>query len=202
MPVALVPGNHDVFDMVTLENYRKIYGQHDYYNFAAYNVEFIALNSITLISNLTEFEAETRKQWEWAEATLKRARDLNRDHIIVFMHYPPFNEHEFEEETYFNFPPAQRARFLTLMRNYGVKVVLAGHKHETFQVATDDEEVMIYVVGGTSAVFDDNGFGYREFSVIDSNPLTQTYKNILWEKYRSKKPMECPSIFMNKKIVK
>jgi hypothetical protein len=117
-----VLGNHDINDTTTLEAFRKDYDQPDYYTFERSNSHFFMLNSITLISNLTNLQSAHDAQWAWFEHELektskKMSHNPNSGPTFVVMHHPPFLVTEDEPEQYFNWPVAPRQRFLALVRD-------------------------------------------------------------------------------------
>jgi Icc-related predicted phosphoesterase len=167
-----VPGNHDVSSMATLESFRKNYSQPDYYTFERNKSRFFMLNSITLISNLTELAATHDEQWAWFERELELAsHEKNNGPTFVVFHHPPFLVTEDEPDQYFNWPSAPRKRFLALIRKYNIHHLLVGHRHETFTATPTDNAFTIYIVAGTALYFDNNGFGYRVFNVSSPDPV-------------------------------
>jgi 3',5'-cyclic AMP phosphodiesterase CpdA len=149
--VLLLPGNHDVVDRASLQDWRNRHGA-DYHDAVYRNVAFVLLNSETARDDSlsgTEHEA----QWAWLERTLAAHRTAGRTHIVLAMHRPPFVERENEGEQYANWPPAARARLLTLARAHGVRWILAGHLHSTVTITAADG-LTIVVGAGTSRVRD------------------------------------------------
>ena len=184
VPVKLVPGNHEIHDLYQLKKYRENYGK-DYYVFTYNNCDFICLNSVNLetgsrhvdeqVQQTDQYKRELESQWQWLENTLKKSRVQSRNHIFILKHIPPFTQTEDEDQTYHSMHPQSRKRFLKLIREYGVKVIMAGHVHKTYELTTDD--FTIYTVGGTSCVFDGKGFGYRIFKVY-KDKIEQEYVHI------------------------
>ena len=68
------------------------------------------------------------EQWAWLEAQLvaARAAEMERPHVIITMHHPPFLKTETEAHQYFNMPLVPRRRMLALARKYNVATFLCG----------------------------------------------------------------------------
>lgn len=155
----VVPGNHDVGNKhgqtgaLTEESYNawiKGYGngrasfEHDGW-------VFIGLTSSLFSSGLS---AE-KEQWDWLKAQLKAA---GKKPVIVFMHYPLFEESPTEANTYFDIDVPIRADLLKLFKKYHVKAVLYGHLHRVNQSYFDGIDFI--------------GTGSTAFSVIDDHAQT------------------------------
>lgn len=173
MPTKLVPGNHDLSDMRSLRRYRAGYGK-DYHSFTHNNCTFIGLNAMTMVGpppgkdapkQSPQWQEESRKQWQWLDETLARAKQARRTHIVLFLHHPPFVTKENEKDAYYNWPGPTRRRLLRLLRRYGVKVILNGHTHKTYTVKSVDKAFTIHSLAGTAKLFDKNGFCLRIFHV-------------------------------------
>lgn len=176
VPVKIVPGNHDrpLRDWAK----RKKYGD-GAYNLVVYNnCAFVSLNSMALAAPMADESTPARErerreaQWVWLERTLKGVRARGCRHIFILKHFPPFVEKEDEKRSYYNLPPKNRARFLGLVRKYGVGTVLAGHVHKNLAIRPDDKAFTIYTVGGTARSA--NGFGYRIF-IVHRAEVEQAY---------------------------
>jgi len=199
-PAYLVPGNHDVFDITTLLQYRATYnnatGNNDYYSFMYNNCLFIALDSTTLISNQSALATEVETQWSWLENELNSSKSQAATYKFIVQHYPPFVDSENEPDSYFNFPQDVRLRYLHLVRTYKVSYLICGHLHETKVIQPTDNAFTIYVVGGTAMVFDDQGFGYRIFNV-DTSGVTQQYIRLPFTSpfYDKEYAPNCPNLY-------
>jgi len=90
------------------------------------------------------------------------------------MHHPPFTATENEADSYYNWPLPVRQRLLALVRKFNVQHLLCGHTHTTTHVQPSDNAFNIYTVGGTARIFDQNGFGYRVFTII-GDTVSQEY---------------------------
>jgi serine/threonine-protein phosphatase CPPED1 len=160
--VLLVPGNHDVVDRASLQDWRQRHGP-DYHDAMFRNVAFVLLNSETLrdrgISPL-----ENAAQWAFLERSLATHHAEGRTHIVLVMHRPPFVEREDEGEEEANWPPESRARLLALARAHGVRWILAGHLHRTALIEARDG-LRILVGAGTALSFDRSPVAYHRLRV-------------------------------------
>jgi 3',5'-cyclic AMP phosphodiesterase CpdA len=164
--VLLVPGNHDVVDRASLQDWRARHGP-DYHDAVWRNVAFVLLNSETLrdrrIAGL-----ENEAQWEFLQRSLAMHQAAGRTHIVLVMHRPPFVEREDEGEEEANWPPASRARLLTLARAHGVRWILAGHLHRTALIEAGDG-LRILVGAGSALSFDRSPIAYHRLRVERSS---------------------------------
>jgi 3',5'-cyclic AMP phosphodiesterase CpdA len=198
--VHLLPGNHDINDLATLQKWSTDYNVSDHQAFSYNGYRFILLNSITLITNLTEFAEHTVREWEWFGAQLEDAAKKGEE-IIVAHHHLPFEVTEDEPDNYWSFPNRVRGRYLTLIRKYGVRHILVGHRHETKNIYPTDMAFSIYVVAGTARFFDNNGFGINYFDVNGcnaENDVKQEYRlleGVTHMKRSEGEPNGCPHIF-------
>ena len=91
------------------------------------------ITGIVLNSNLEKgtqnVPDEAAKMEAWFEAELAKARSAGARRVIVFQHIPLFLAEANEADQYFNIPLETRARYLNLLREYGVEYVFAGHYH-------------------------------------------------------------------------
>ncbi|KAK9236530.1 Metallo-dependent phosphatase-like protein [Lipomyces kononenkoae] len=198
--IHLLPGNHDISSVATLKQFSVDYKVSDHGAFSHNGYRFIMLDSITLISNLTEFENYTREEWVWFETELKYATAV-KEQIIVAHHHLPFEFTEDEPDSYWTFPNRVRGRYLDLIKEYNVHHILVGHRHETKNIYPTDNSFTIYVVAGTARFFDDNGFGINYFDVSTPNSATgvnQTYVHLQGVTHMKRSlglPNGCPDIF-------
>ncbi|KAJ6084188.1 hypothetical protein N7486_010988 [Penicillium sp. IBT 16267x] len=199
-PVHLLPGNHDISNVATLQQFTQDYNVSDHSAFSHKGYRFILLNSITLISNLTEFESYTAAEWTWFEQQLKTAAHANEE-IIVAHHHLPFEFTEDEPDSYWTFPNRVRGRYLDLIRQYNVHHILVGHRHETKYAYASDNSFTIYILAGTARFFDDNGFGINYFDVTggdSSRDVIQEYVHLQGVTHMKRSeglPNGCPDIF-------
>ena len=135
----LLPGNHDVGNAPTKEtlaSYRKQFGP-DYYTFRIGDITGIVLNS-SLEKDPHDVPEEAARMEAWLRGELAKARQ----HAIVFQHIPFFLKDANEEDRYENIPRETRQRYLTLLHEYGVKQVFAGHYHLTSEARDGDLELI------------------------------------------------------------
>jgi hypothetical protein len=125
-----VPGNHDVENEPTpqsLARYRQLFGP-DYYTFHCAGISGIVLDS-NLEKAPQNARREAAKMEAWFEAEILKARREHAGRVMLFQHIPLFLTDPQEPDQYFNIPQAARARYLKLLRRYGVTEVFAGHLH-------------------------------------------------------------------------
>jgi serine/threonine-protein phosphatase CPPED1 len=126
IPVYYSPGNHDIGvepNKQSLKRYKKRYGK-DRFSFQHKGSAFIGFNTGLIKSENEKLE---KKQYKWLTSQLKKYRKA--DHIILFTHYPFFNQSVDEPERYSNLAPESRQKYLPLFDDSGVKAVFSGHYH-------------------------------------------------------------------------
>ena len=162
--VLLLPGNHDVVDRASLQDWRSRHGP-DYHDFVYQNVAFVLLNSETARDDSVS-SSEYAEQWAWLERILVAHSAAGRTHIVLAMHRPPFVEREDEGASYANWPPAARARLLSLARAHGVRWILAGHLHSTVTITASDG-LRIVVGAGSARVRDGSPIAWYQIRVSE-----------------------------------
>lgn len=140
MPVVIVPGNHD-----KPAAFAKHVGE-DHYVFTLNNCDFVCVNT-SVLDSLWGVSGKAKAHLAWLEGALKEARRRKRTHVFVVMHHPV----------------ADRKDISGLLARYGVKVVLAGHRHRTEEFP--GKGFTTYVAPGTARFRDEGGLGYRVFKV-------------------------------------
>ncbi len=175
VPVRLVPGNHDVgqaADEPLCKKYRKEFGK-DYYTFKRNGTLFIALNSSLLQPSDS---AEAQRQWKWLERKLARKLSGSKrdrfEHVVIFMHHPPFIQFRNEEDSYGNLALASRTRLLDLAEKYKVSAILTGHAHQN--IVRDCGGMLLVTTSATSFVAENDKLGYRIWTV-EENALTHKF---------------------------
>lgn len=182
MPVYMIPGNHDVQTRLELERYKDRFGA-DYYDFVINNCAFVMINSETARDGALDYDQHLA-HWNWLERTLQDHQLANRKYTFLVMHRPLYKDDVGEKSGYKNWPVKTRSKLINMIRKYNVSAVLAGHLHQTHELVLNDSQVPVYVVGGTSRIWDDNGYGYRWFTV-DQNGIHQNYQRFepTWPKH-------------------
>lgn len=160
--LVLVPGNHDVTDTATLDDYRARFGP-DYFDVVFRDCAFVVINSETARDRRIS-SAEFDRQWAFLERSLAAHHEAGRKHIVLITHRPPFVTDESEPAAAANWPPDTRARLLALARQHGVRWILAGHLHGTHDITTADG-VHIVVVAGSARSYDHSPIDYGVFRV-------------------------------------
>ena len=130
IPLYSVPGNHDVGNEPTpesLASYREKFGR-DYYSFRSHDLAGFVLNG-SLLKAPEKVQEEAAKQEQWLRTELAKAKSDQIPHLVVFIHQSLFLERADEPDQYFNIPMETRRRILSLLREYGVEHVYAGHYH-------------------------------------------------------------------------
>ncbi|NLD99430.1 MAG: hypothetical protein GX640_06100, partial [Fibrobacter sp.] len=127
-PFYLVPGNHDVgmiTSLETLKNYRDLIGD-DFYSIEHKKSLFIMVNT-QLWTQKTSPESSTQDTWL---NNLLKKRTGDFCNIFIIGHKPLFldsiNERYHPNE---NIPLKKRLELITLFRKYNVTAVLGGHLH-------------------------------------------------------------------------
>ncbi len=169
-----LPGNHDVARQPTpesLEAYRKNFGP-DYYSFKAGPVYGIVLNS-TLIHSPQKAQDEYEKQLLWLKRELETAKASGAGQVIVFQHHPYFEKDAQEPDGVWNLPLERRQLFLSLLHQYGVRYVFAGHIHKNSMAKDGDLEMT--ATGPMSMPFGDDGSGLRLAEVTAAGVRTAYY---------------------------
>jgi 3',5'-cyclic AMP phosphodiesterase CpdA len=159
-----VAGNHDVGNEATKETlarYRERNGP-DYYSFRIGDIAGIVLNS-NLQKNTKNVPEEAAKMESWFQSELEKAKGAK--HILVFQHIPYFKKDAAEAEVYDNIPPDVRGRYLTRMREAGVKYIFAGHLHYSLEARDGDLQMI-----GTGPVGMPLGKGKSGFRIVQVSP--------------------------------
>lgn len=138
IPVFHLPGNHDIgrYTPEHIAPYLDRYG-YDRFAFRYGNCAFIGIDSCPIKDGCAKAEAV---QYAWLEERLAEAHNARLR--FVFLHCPVVLRERHEAENYSNFPEAMRARYLALLKRYGVDAVFAGHLHDTARCLADGIEMI------------------------------------------------------------
>lgn len=126
IPVYYTPGNHDIGqtpDKTSIKKYKKNYGS-DKFSFQHKGSSFIGYNSGFIKAKLAEPE---QQQYKWLAKKIKKSEKAQ--HIILFSHYPFFNQTVDEPTAYSNIDLESRKKYLDLFNNNKVEAVFSGHYH-------------------------------------------------------------------------
>jgi len=126
IPVYYSPGNHDIGLPPTrqdIDSFISDYG-HDKFSFQHKKSIFIGLNSCIIKANTPVLE---ELQFDWLSKELAKAGSA--EHIILFCHIPFFINSFEEPESYSNIPIETRNKYFTLIKEYKVEAIFAGHLH-------------------------------------------------------------------------
>jgi hypothetical protein len=132
-----VPGNHDISEPPDASKYlwwKTNFGypldddiNNPWYSFAYGDSFFIGLDDIVLRS---PFGGQDVNEMNWLTQTLIDANETGYAHKFVFMHVALFVTSANEAyDSAGNLPLLIRGQLLDLFHQYGVKVVMAGHRH-------------------------------------------------------------------------
>lgn len=126
IPVCYSPGNHDIGkepDKQSLKKYKKRYGK-DRFSFQYKGSALIGFNTSLIKGKKEKLE---QKQYKWLRSELKKNQEAN--HIILFCHYPFYNQTIDEPERNTNLRKEARQKYLPLFDDYNVGAVFSGHYH-------------------------------------------------------------------------
>ena len=134
----VAPGNHDVGDKPNAwapapgvnekshEIFERYWGQ-SCLSFGRQDCHFVLVNSPALNSGLRR----EKDQREWLERDLAANQKAGK-RVFLFTHYPIYLNHPAEEEHYDNLAEPARSWLLSLLKEYDVEAVFAGHVHNFF----------------------------------------------------------------------
>jgi serine/threonine-protein phosphatase CPPED1 len=170
IPVYYTPGNHDVGESPTqqdIDSYISDYGDTKF-SFKYRNNSFIGFNSSLIKANTPELE---QTQFDWLKNELSENKASKN--IVLFCHYPFFIVSPDEADAYFNIPMETRNKYLSLLKEYRVSVVFAGHTHKNGYAKSGDMEMVITSAVGRPLGNDPSGI--RIVKVYDDSIKSNYY---------------------------
>jgi 3',5'-cyclic AMP phosphodiesterase CpdA len=169
IPLYFVPGNHDVGE-ATQEDVAAFvarYG-HDRFIFEGDGYTAIGYNSC-VIKTIAEGEP---KEYEWLRQSLEEA--AKREHpIILVAHHPLFVESPEEENAGVNIPLEVRGKYLSLFKEYGVDLVLAGHLHHCTKA--EFEGIRLATTSAIGRPLGDEPSGVTIVTIQEGSPIPTFY---------------------------
>ncbi|WP_456443666.1 outer membrane protein assembly factor BamB family protein [Caldithrix abyssi] len=121
MPYYIIPGNHDTkWSDSGLQGFRKLFGN-DKFQFDLMGIQFIGLHQGPVLRMADGHFSP--QDLNWLQNVLSHLRHP-RQPVVIITHYPLYPP--FAVDNYF--------RFLQIIRNYNVKMVLHGHGHRNRRV--------------------------------------------------------------------
>ncbi len=147
IPIYTAPGNHDISEPSNSTKYAWWLANLAYptglanpwYSFTYGNDIFICLDDVTLRS---PWGGKDTEEMNWLTQTLIDANAAGYAHKFVFMHVALFITSATEAyNSADNLPLTIRGQLLSLFHQYGVKVVMAGHRHTNNDAVDGDLEM-------------------------------------------------------------
>jgi 3',5'-cyclic AMP phosphodiesterase CpdA len=147
VPLALSPGNHDASAYERYSAERALYGElwgeathlalHDGIAFVddadfPFRYAFTLGPALFVSLDVTTRHALGREQLDWLEAVLSRVDAQAHPTRVLFGHFPPYPFARGRERDYLLHDSALRARFVELVRTYGVDAYVSGHHHSYY----------------------------------------------------------------------
>ncbi|NOZ85696.1 MAG: hypothetical protein GXP49_05445 [Deltaproteobacteria bacterium] len=168
VPVYAVPGDHDVFDVISEDLFKTQVGPL-YRSVEISGCAFILLNTETPGAPM-RLDSE---QYKWLETELKKFHQTTRQ-IFIVMHRPlwPVDGQKGNSlDAYRN----HRDYLVGLFKKYGVRFVFTGHEHLYAKVEKDG--ITQFITGGGGAPLDaeESEGGYNHFIVVTvTGPFPET----------------------------
>ncbi len=183
VPTFLAPGNHDGYRKFRedgLEFWEQYFGPL-YYSFNFGNYHFQAINSYDwpaylricpLFISLNWGGCIQENQLKWIEKDLQDNFDANL--TFIFMHHNPL--WDTKSDSLLRMGYKNRENLLSLIKNYNVDMVLAGHIHKD-TVEIKDETIFLTTTTPESEIRTDDGYwGYRLINIKDGKISSYNYK--------------------------
>lgn len=170
IPLYFVPGNHDVGN-ASPEDVAAFVARYGSDRFVHEGTAYttIGYNSC-VIKTIAEGEAQ---EYEWMRENLQKAAERQLP-IILVAHHPVFTEATDEAEAGVNFPMAMREKYLKLMNEYGVDLVLSGHLHHG--AGAQWEGVQLYTSSAAGRPLGDEASGITIVTFPNGTPTPTFYE--------------------------
>jgi len=143
VPLVMVVGNHDIWDPVSAEIYRRRYGE-TYFSFNHKGVHFVVLDSETLGENGSPTNRIAGEQLRWLADDLAKHKGARA--TLVFLHKPFWQDYHVGADSGKNW----MKNVHPILAEHGVSGVFAGHVHKYLKFPTIDG-VRYYITGGGGA---------------------------------------------------
>ncbi|MFW6120261.1 MAG: metallophosphoesterase family protein [Petrotogales bacterium] len=182
VPTYICPGNHDGYRRPLedgLEFWTRYFGPH-YYSFDYGDFHFLAVNSYdwSPISRLSFFfivlnwgGSIREKQLQWIEDDLA---SHNPELTFMFMHHNPL--WDTKTDSLLRLGYQNREQLLSLIDQYGVDMVLAGHVHYDNVSIANDTLFITTTTPGSGINVEDGYWGYRLVNIEDGEIASYNYK--------------------------
>jgi 3',5'-cyclic AMP phosphodiesterase CpdA len=182
VPTFLVPGNHDGYYRFKEDGllFWKQYFGPLYYSFDFGDYHFIGVNSFDWPAKLRSSVLFIALNWggsiqdmqlKWIEQDL---RNTESDLKFIFLHHNPI--WDTKTDSLLRMGYKNREEFLSLIYEYDVDMVLAGHVHLD-TVNEENETIFITTTTPQSGIRNDDGYwGYRVIEIEDGNIVSFNYK--------------------------
>ncbi|XP_064640663.1 serine/threonine-protein phosphatase CPPED1-like [Lineus longissimus] len=160
IPLFCIPGNHDIGNTPTpetVDRYKANFGD-DYFSFWCGGVKFISPNT-QYIKDPSKVATLKEDHDRWLEEELADSRAKGCKQIILLQHIPWFLKTPDEpDDRYFNIPIEERAKWLKLFKESGVRYVFSGHYHRESSGRDGDLEMTVTSALGAQLGSDECGF--------------------------------------------
>lgn len=172
-PTLLTAGNHDIKTPQDLADFRQEFG-HDWQALRLGRTTFITINSEVAVAPRI-FPEDYSSQWIFLEDTLE-SESAGNQRLVLITHRPPLVSREDERGSDSNWPPRERSRLLELCRQYGVRLIFAGHLHRNNFARTPDG-IEVRTLAGSARAHDSAPFGYQLLT-IDGDSLDSEFVKV------------------------
>ena len=169
IPIYYIPGNHDIGNDASHGEVLKFierYGS-DRFVHKGKGYTVIGFNSCVIKAD-TEYE---EAEFAWLEENIRKAGSKNP--VIVVAHHPFFIKSHDEKELYYNIKPDLRMKYLKMFEQYGVDLILSGHKHKR---ADGEYNGMVLFTAGAAGKPFKHGSGISVIEIKNGKPEVRYVK--------------------------